>query len=98
MLSIFQPENVVCTQKENTSVKIIDFGTAKELEPTEQVSNKLNLYLHISSGVKNYEFIPQFLRFNQYNNNIIIFIFLGLTVLSQDYQNILFLFFIYLQM
>ena len=33
----FQPENVVCTQKENTSVKIIDFGTAKELEPTEKV-------------------------------------------------------------
>ena len=29
----FQPENVVCTQKDNTTVKIIDFGTAKELEP-----------------------------------------------------------------
>ena len=31
--SFFQPENVVCTQKDNTTVKIIDFGTAKELEP-----------------------------------------------------------------
>ena len=35
-----QPENVVCTHKDNTSVKIIDFGTAKELEPSEQVSYK----------------------------------------------------------
>ena len=24
---------MVCTQKDNTTVKIIDFGTAKELEP-----------------------------------------------------------------
>ena len=31
--TFFQPENVVCTQKDNTTVKIIDFGTAKELEP-----------------------------------------------------------------
>ena len=35
----FQPENVVCTQRENATVKIIDFGTAMELEPGEQVTD-----------------------------------------------------------
>jgi len=30
---------VVCTERENATVKIIDFGTAMELEPGEQVGN-----------------------------------------------------------
>jgi hypothetical protein len=34
----------------NTSVKIIDFGTAKELEPTEKVRN-LNVDLKLSANV-----------------------------------------------
>ena len=58
----FQPENVVCTQKENTSVKIIDFGTAKELEPTEKVS------------IKNYKGSERFilLFFLQTDNSILL--------------------------
>ena len=35
---LFQPENVVCTQRDDANVKIIDFGTAQELEPDRQVS------------------------------------------------------------
>ena len=39
---------MVCTERENATVKIIDFGTAMELEPGEQVSWGFeNLYLDI---------------------------------------------------
>ena len=48
----FQPENVVCTQKENTSVKIIDFGTAKELEPTEKVIEAIKIIFSKFSNLK----------------------------------------------
>jgi len=52
-----KPENVVCTQKENASVKIIDFGTAKELEPTEQVKALVGTPEFVAPEVVNYDFI-----------------------------------------
>jgi serine/threonine protein kinase len=33
----FQPENVVCTHKQDSSIKIIDFGLAKHLGPDDKV-------------------------------------------------------------
>jgi hypothetical protein len=36
--ALFQPENVVCTHKQDTNIKIIDFGLAKLLGPEDKVS------------------------------------------------------------
>lgn len=52
-----KPENVVCTQKENTSVKIIDFGMAKELEPTEKVKALCGTPEFVAPEVVSYDFI-----------------------------------------
>jgi len=52
-----KPENVVCTHKDNTSVKIIDFGTAKELEPTEQVKSMCGTPEFVAPEVVSYDFI-----------------------------------------
>jgi len=52
-----KPENVVCTQKDNTTVKIIDFGTAKELEPGEGVKVLCGTPEFVAPEVVRYDFI-----------------------------------------
>jgi len=52
-----KPENVVCTQRENATVKIIDFGTAMELEPGEQIKSLVGTPEFVAPEVVNYDFI-----------------------------------------
>ena len=41
--NFFQPENVVCTHKQDTNIKIIDFGLAKHMEPEDKVGYFLSV-------------------------------------------------------
>lgn len=52
-----KPENVVCTQKDNTTVKIIDFGTAKQLGPGERVKVLCGTPEFVAPEVVRYDFI-----------------------------------------
>lgn len=52
-----KPENVVCTQKNNTTVKIIDFGTAKQLEQGEKVKVLCGTPEFVAPEVVKYDFI-----------------------------------------
>jgi len=52
-----KPENVVCTERENATVKIIDFGTAMELEPGEQIKSLVGTPEFVAPEVVNYDFI-----------------------------------------
>jgi len=52
-----KPENVVCTQRDNTQVKIIDFGTAKQLGPGEKVKVLCGTPEFVAPEVVNYDFI-----------------------------------------
>jgi len=52
-----KPENVVCTQKDNTTVKIIDFGTAKELEPGTDIKVLCGTPEFVAPEVVRYDFI-----------------------------------------
>jgi len=52
-----KPENVVCTERENATVKIIDFGTAMELEPGEQIKSLVGTPEFVAPEVVSYDFI-----------------------------------------
>jgi len=52
-----KPENVVCTQKDNTTVKIIDFGTAKQLDPGDRVKVLCGTPEFVAPEVVRYDYI-----------------------------------------
>jgi len=52
-----KPENVVCTQKNDTNVKIIDFGTARELKPSDKVQVLCGTPEFVAPEVVKYDFI-----------------------------------------
>eukprot|EP00092_Neocalanus_flemingeri_P063530 GFUD01076901.1.p1 GENE.GFUD01076901.1~~GFUD01076901.1.p1 ORF type:complete len:354 (+),score=89.18 GFUD01076901.1:116-1063(+) len=52
-----KPENIVCTDKKGKNVKIIDFGTAKELDPVNKIRVMCGTPEFLSPEVVNYDVI-----------------------------------------
>eukprot|EP00092_Neocalanus_flemingeri_P025694 GFUD01027856.1.p1 GENE.GFUD01027856.1~~GFUD01027856.1.p1 ORF type:complete len:392 (+),score=90.66 GFUD01027856.1:31-1176(+) len=52
-----KPENIVCTDKKGTNVKIIDFGAAKELDPLIELRAMCGTPEFLSPEVVNYDVI-----------------------------------------
>jgi len=52
-----KPENVVCTQRDDANVKIIDFGTAQELEPDRQIKSMVGTPEFVAPEVVSYDYI-----------------------------------------